>query len=813
MNLPAAGWLGSRRRRSAMPPTLQGRGLSRPLHARLARVFGYAASEPGLTTVAIGASVAAVAGILELVNFQNGWLLFEDVACSVAPTLAAAAVATAAVKGRPVYRAFRTSLAISLGLTAVGQTIAVLPDIFHQHLSPLGALSDTCYVFGAVLGAGTLLITLIRHLNPDARRAVMLDGGIIMASAMTFVFANWVHQSILPGSQVASLFDNPTANLIVPLVAAIFMSSAAAGAVAALSLRIEPNGRGVWAVGVGIVLLALAWQGWIGRFLAGAPDSIEPMDLIFPAGVLACAFGGVTWTLAQGGGQRYERFSRGTADWLPIVAITGCVVLDVMPRTRPLEIYPIAVGTCSVVLLAMARQRVLQWNARTASERLTTEMSERAATTVSLARLEAGPTVEETATRICREALNIGGIDSVVVFAFTAKGVVPLAEDGVPGRPLTIGRPIPEEAASELREHADFGLWLELWVGRTPRNEFDQAILDSGLRAEALAPLIWNDDPVGLLAMGATTPDHARRLSDRLATLTEFSVMSAAVLGPTLNEIGQRDSSRAEFAAIIEQKAFRPVFQPIVELATGRHVGFEALARFDDGTRPDLVFLAADKVGMMLPLEIAVLREQVAQAHDLPQGSFVSLNVSPALAMGSTPLLDILAGADRPVVLEVTEHVEIDDYSKLMEALDKVRPYANLAVDDAGAGYAGLHHILELRPQFVKLDISLVRNIDADPARQAMVTGMTFFSESVGCELIAEGIETENERTALRLLKIKYGQGYLLARPAPASAFAVYPASDAEAEVAGGQDAAAGPSAAMDAATPASRRRARRNAA
>jgi EAL domain-containing protein (putative c-di-GMP-specific phosphodiesterase class I) len=134
-------------------------------------------------------------------------------------------------------------------------------------------------------------------------------------------------------------------------------------------------------------------------------------------------------------------------------------------------------------------------------------------------------------------------------------------------------------------------------------------------------------------------------------------------------------------------------------------------------------------------------------------------------------LLDVLARTDRPVVLEVTEHAEIEDYSLLMAALDQVRSHAMLAVDDAGAGYAGLHHILELRPQYVKLDISLVRNIDSDPARQAMVTGMCRFAESVGCALIAEGIETENELTTLKLLKVEYGQGYYLARPAPIAAW------------------------------------------
>ena len=206
-----------------------------------------------------------------------------------------------------------------------------------------------------------------------------------------------------------------------------------------------------------------------------------------------------------------------------------------------------------------------------------------------------------------------------------------------------------------------------------------------------------------------------------------------------------------------------------MDLATRRFVGHEALTRFDDGTRPDLRFLAADKVGMMVELEQATLHEQVRLARNLPAGSFLTLNVSPALVTtAGAQLKELLMSADRSVVLEVTEHVEIDDYSRLMGALNELRDIAMLAVDDAGAGYAGLRHILELRPEYVKLDISLVRNIDDDPARQAMVTGMAHFAESVGCVLIAEGIETANELTTLRLLGIPLGQGYLLARPAPA---------------------------------------------
>jgi len=110
---------------------------------------------------------------------------------------------------------------------------------------------------------------------------------------------------------------------------------------------------------------------------------------------------------------------------------------------------------------------------------------------------------------------------------------------------------------------------------------------------------------------------------------------------------------------------------------------------------------------------------------------------------------------------------EIANYHKLVGALDLVRGNARLAVDDAGAGYAGLRHILELKPQFVKLDLSLVRHVDTDAARQAMVAGMAHFARNAGCELIAEGIETEDELNELVRLGVSLGQGYLFGKPGP----------------------------------------------
>jgi EAL domain-containing protein (putative c-di-GMP-specific phosphodiesterase class I) len=267
--------------------------------------------------------------------------------------------------------------------------------------------------------------------------------------------------------------------------------------------------------------------------------------------------------------------------------------------------------------------------------------------------------------------------------------------------------------------------------------------------------------------MGTSSQHNAQRLAGRLPTVTEFGVVSAALLGPMLADHWRLADIRSQLDAIISDHAFTPVFQAVVDLESREVVGFEALTRFRDGTRPDQRFIEAHDAGMSVRLETACIADQLEAATWLPPGTWVSLNVSPALASAVVPLVSALERADRDVVIEITEHVEIGDYRQLVDALDLVRTRAKLAVDDAGAGYAGLRHILELRPQFVKLDISLVRHVDTDPARQAMVAGMAHFARNAGCELIAEGIESEEELKELVRLGAHLGQGYLFGKPGP----------------------------------------------
>ena len=118
-------------------------------------------------------------------------------------------------------------------------------------------------------------------------------------------------------------------------------------------------------------------------------------------------------------------------------------------------------------------------------------------------------------------------------------------------------------------------------------------------------------------------------------------------------------------------------------------------------------------------------------------------------------------------MLEITEHDAVADYPAVREAVRSFGPNVRLAVDDAGAGIANFGHIVELRADFVKLDISLVRGVNVNLGRQALVVAMRHFARTAGCRLVAEGVETDDEARALKQLGVEFAQGYLFGRPEP----------------------------------------------
>jgi EAL domain-containing protein (putative c-di-GMP-specific phosphodiesterase class I) len=162
------------------------------------------------------------------------------------------------------------------------------------------------------------------------------------------------------------------------------------------------------------------------------------------------------------------------------------------------------------------------------------------------------------------------------------------------------------------------------------------------------------------------------------------------------------------------------------------------------------------------------VRAALAALPAMPDGAYLAVNVSPATLMDPSLVALLSSHACDRVIVELTEHARVEDYDDIGVAVQRLRELGvRLAIDDAGAGFSSFQHILQLRPELIKLDRSLTRAVDTDPVRYALASALVTFASSLGASVCAEGIETEQELVALQQLGILYGQGYFLGRPAP----------------------------------------------
>jgi EAL domain-containing protein (putative c-di-GMP-specific phosphodiesterase class I)/DNA-binding NarL/FixJ family response regulator len=249
------------------------------------------------------------------------------------------------------------------------------------------------------------------------------------------------------------------------------------------------------------------------------------------------------------------------------------------------------------------------------------------------------------------------------------------------------------------------------------------------------------------------------------------TVFDALMNGPVLHELMRQvhDSNRGREALITKRARVRRamecaeldiVFQPIVELDSRETVGYEALSRFagEPHRGPDEWFAEAHEVGLGPELELAAIRLACRRSRALPPGMFMAVNVSP-VTTERPDLLALLASCRvDEVILEVTEHAQVEDYRRFRVAIARVRELgARLAVDDAGAGFASLRHILELDAELIKLDGSLTRSLEADPRRRSLAAALIEFGRESGASVLAEHIESELQLTELRRLGVRYG--------------------------------------------------------
>jgi EAL domain-containing protein (putative c-di-GMP-specific phosphodiesterase class I) len=290
---------------------------------------------------------------------------------------------------------------------------------------------------------------------------------------------------------------------------------------------------------------------------------------------------------------------------------------------------------------------------------------------------------------------------------------------------------------------------------------------ESGIGAYVGVPIrLWDGTLYGTLCCLSRSPEPSLNVRD----VRFLRVLAEIVADQVDREQLESEKRRLEWSRIrgvLDRDDIDVEFQPVFDLGDCKIVSLEALARFwtEPMRSPSVWFAEATEVGLGVELELAAIRSALQRLDDFPPGVAIALNVSPTTALDTRFCELLFEIADR-VVIEITEHAQVDDYDALKTALAPLRERgAQLAIDDVGAGFANLRHILRLAPDLVKLDLSLTQEISRDPAREALASSLVGFAEGVGASIVAEGISSDEDLALLRALGVDYGQGFHLARP------------------------------------------------
>jgi EAL domain-containing protein (putative c-di-GMP-specific phosphodiesterase class I) len=284
----------------------------------------------------------------------------------------------------------------------------------------------------------------------------------------------------------------------------------------------------------------------------------------------------------------------------------------------------------------------------------------------------------------------------------------------------------------------------------------------AGIGSYAGVPLRYSDGELyGTFCCLGSSADPM--LTDRDG---DFMAMLAELLVEDLDALRERANLVSRLTEVIENEELTVAVQPIVDLTTGRCVGFEALSRFAEGS-PDVVFAQADAVGLGVQLERLAVQAALRLLPQLTPDQYLSVNLTPIAAA------ELAAAAftmeDLPLhqlVLEITEHKSVSDYTFLRERLDPLRGRGlRVAIDDAGAGFASLHHVVELQPDIIKIDRSLVDGVATNRAQRSIIAGFVLLALDVNASLVAEGVETREDLDVLADMGVDAVQGFLLARP------------------------------------------------
>lgn len=340
--------------------------------------------------------------------------------------------------------------------------------------------------------------------------------------------------------------------------------------------------------------------------------------------------------------------------------------------------------------------------------------------------------------------------------------------------------------ASRLEASANAGVWGRIgeerfaWVGGIAGAAEARALAESiraaaadnapGIDSRAAFVMIPDDAPAAETAMAAAEEGlaAARTSRRRVVAFDRGRLDGVEYSAGYTASLAQR---RRNIAAILrDPTSIQTFLQPIVSLDDGTTVGYESLSRFPPNPErpPDRWVAEAHAVGLGLELEAMCVRRAVRLRSELPDGVYLSINMSPDAVL--TPEMEqaVGTGSLEGLVIEITEHEAVSDYARLAARLADYRARgARVAIDDAGAGHASMRHVAQLAPDYIKVDRSLIHDLHVDHAKRALVRSMVTLEPELGATIIAEGVERAEELRALRALGVPYGQGYLLGRPGP----------------------------------------------
>lgn len=303
------------------------------------------------------------------------------------------------------------------------------------------------------------------------------------------------------------------------------------------------------------------------------------------------------------------------------------------------------------------------------------------------------------------------------------------------------------------------------------------------IRSYVSVPVSLSDGTLyGTFCAAGFTADNDLSKRDR-ALMEVLASVAATIIEPGIQERHRESVIRDQLKPVIEAGGPHIVYQPIVTLSDGARIGAEALSRFpaEWGKPPDEVFGEATSIGIGIELELQAVRGAVSPLADVT--GYLAINFSPQALLDPRCREFLMDLPGERIVLELSEHDRVEDYGALSAALAPLRRNGmRLAIDDVGAGFSSLRHILLTAPDVIKLDRSIVAGVAADPVLRTLVRALVDFGHGANALIVAEGVETGLDAIALRDSGVDYGQGWYFARPGPLDQLAdAYPTAETRA--------------------------------